>query len=1275
MANNREGVTAGTNEDSLYLLENTTGTSSLTPVETTASDGTSSTSTINHELVPIRVESASGRDNQSDTSQENLAQNKLNMETTSFSNPAMNVEGPASYISPNNDSIINRETAQGRIDQEEIDQATFHQLARDGDIEIMQNKLKKFNVTQLRKKLARKDAEKLTPLHYAAKYNHLDMCKLLVEYGADIHVKGEDDMTPLHLVAKYKRRTKSVALSDQDDEQDDGSPTKAEIDNINILKFLLSEGASVNEKDFYGLTPLHQACLRGNTLVVRVLLERPGILVEAMDKQQMTPLHIAAVYGHNDIAELLMHMGANIRCKDEENGTPLHLASGEGHLEIVELLISKAQQDFGDKFVITMLKDKDNDGNTALHLAVDSGHLDITRYMVEKAKSLEKSLLNSKRRNRETPLHLAANNGHLQIVKLLAIHGARVNLADDTGSTPLILASKFNHFQIVKYLLDCGATINAKDNDDFTSLLIAANYGQLETIQLLIDHGADITAVDKQERNVLHQCAEEDRADVLQKILQDHKKIRELMNAPDKYGDTPLHTSASKGHFTILKVLLEQNAAMDLKNDDEQTPLHLAAKEGRVRVIKELIRKDKSVIRDDDEDANTGLHLAALEGRVQCVKELVEAGASIDARNVKQWTPLDCCASTGHVNCAAVLLESDSPVDPKDKRSTTPLHLACKEGHVDMVKLLLKWKADVSLRTSDGRNALDYAIDYGKEESAMAIMESTQWREALQNRTKDIATGEETQTPMRKLIKKMPEVAEVAFRNCVARGNKQIEHKNYKVTFDFEFLDDEYACAEWKEQSDVTSEASIAISSDASYEVYDDYGKINKNAEPYSHDSDILMKNHCLMIMVKSKRENLLRHPLVHSLLEYKWKSYGRVVYYINLLLYTLFMAVFNSYMLTVPPPYAINATATNIDGSCVKVVETSQGTWGTDCTLNHSFWRPIAQWTVIGLAALSLLKEIFQVLSRKHHYFFSVTNLLELSLYILCIITVIDVSDYSRNTGIREPWQWQCGALAVFLSWIGLLLFIQNFPRFGIYVLMFTDVLETFFSFFAVFLLFIFAFAFSFHALFQNQFAFVYWWNSIIKTIVMMIGEFEYDGLFNTQFTSTDYNDQVEYDGISYTIFFLFMVIMSIIIMNLLVGLAVDDIKEVQDHAKLERLAMQVKLVLDVEYTMPQPIRRRFLQKTYDFWPNHYQMKNRILRWFLEDSSFSAENINTALEPEKSELDDIEDKVDNIQGQIRKVRDKMRGVNQRTQNVESMLKAVIEHLKINWSDEQDDQD
>ena len=79
-----------------------------------------------------------------------------------------------------------------------------------------------------------------------------------------------------------------------------------------------------------------------------------------------------------------------------------------------------------------------------------------------------------------------------------------------------------------------------------------------------------------------------------------------------------------------------------------------------------------------------------------------------------------------------------------------------------------------------------------------------------------------------------------------------------------------------------------------------------------------------------------------------------------------------------------------------------------------------------------------------------------------------------------------------------------------------------------------------------------------------MMIGEFEYTDIFLglngvTQGTTEAHQNMLYYSAITYILFISFMILMAIIIMNLLVGLAVDDIKAVQEKAVLTRLAMQV--------------------------------------------------------------------------------------------------------------------
>ena len=76
-----------------------------------------------------------------------------------------------------------------------------------------------------------------------------------------------------------------------------------------------------------------------------------------------------------------------------------------------------------------------------------------------------------------------------------------------------------------------------------------------------------------------------------------------------------------------------------------------------------------------------------------------------------------------------------------------------------------------------------------------------------------------------------------------------------------------------------------------------------------------------------------------------------------------------------------------------------------------------------------------------------------------------------------------------------------------------------------------------------------------MLKTFVMMIGEFEFEGLFTEGSPEKD-----PFPLYSSPLFVVFILVMSIIIMNLLVGLAVDDIKEIQDNAELEKLSMHVR-------------------------------------------------------------------------------------------------------------------
>lgn len=55
-------------------------------------------------------------------------------------------------------------------------------------------------------------------------------------------------------------------------------------------------------------------------------------------------------------------------------------------------------------------------------------------------------------------------------------------------------------------------------------------------------------------------------------------------------------------------------------------------------------------------------------------------------------------------------------------------------------------------------------------------------------------------------------------------------------------------------------------------------------------------------------------------------------------------------------------------------------------------------------------------------------------------------------------------------MAWFNLVLFLRKFPRFGIYVVMFTDIFRTFSRFSFIFLLFLISFSVAFFMLLRDQ-------------------------------------------------------------------------------------------------------------------------------------------------------------------------------------------------------------
>ncbi|KAL1377622.1 hypothetical protein pipiens_016138 [Culex pipiens pipiens] len=126
------------------------------------------------------------------------------------------------------------------------------------------------------------------------------------------------------------------ALSSSEDERSkDKSP-----DGKNTRKRGTTFKVKKNNK---GESPLHQACIDGNLVLVQKLLDQ-GHPVNVRDNAGWLPLHEACIHGHKEIVVLLLDRGAYMNDKGGtscDGITPLYDACSNGNLEVVELLLDR----------------------------------------------------------------------------------------------------------------------------------------------------------------------------------------------------------------------------------------------------------------------------------------------------------------------------------------------------------------------------------------------------------------------------------------------------------------------------------------------------------------------------------------------------------------------------------------------------------------------------------------------------------------------------------------------------------------------------------------------------------------------------------------------------------------------------------------------------------------------------------------------------------------------------------------------------------------------
>ncbi|XP_033116147.1 transient receptor potential cation channel subfamily A member 1-like [Anneissia japonica] len=266
-----------------------------------------------------------------------------------------------------------------------------------------------------------------TALHTAAKYNHIDVAKVLIKRGCKLDEKDNDGLTPLLLGCFMDSWQTSWLLLEHG-----ASLTNTDAKGRNLLHFVVYKASTiismpislyksvernlsslVNVQDIDGNSPLHCAVEYGGSNQVHRMLYLGGA-PWLHNNQLQTPFHIAAALGRSDCIQIMMKTPSKLSINQVglRNQTPVHQAAGNGHVEVVRILLKSGAITRGDLF-----------GQTPFHASAKGGHTEVARELLTLR---SRSMLNELDKLGNTALHLAAMEDHPHMVSFLLTEHAQL---------------------------------------------------------------------------------------------------------------------------------------------------------------------------------------------------------------------------------------------------------------------------------------------------------------------------------------------------------------------------------------------------------------------------------------------------------------------------------------------------------------------------------------------------------------------------------------------------------------------------------------------------------------------------------------------------------------------------------------------------------------------------------------------------------------------------------------------------------------------------------
>ncbi|XP_071447160.1 transient receptor potential cation channel subfamily A member 1-like [Hetaerina americana] len=304
--------------------------------------------------------------------------------------------------------------------------------------------------------LAACDIQKMTPVHCAAMFDHVETVEYLTKEGADVNAEDKDGRSALLLAASRAawRTVHSLISLGADVSLQDNNQR-------NALHLVVLNGGRLEEFADHLKKSKSEECLR--------------LLLNEKDNTGCTPLHYASRGGQIRSLKNLIHLGACVNLKNNNNESALHFAARYGRYNIACQLLDSDKGTF-------IINECDGEGLTPLHIASQEGHIRVVQLLLNRGALLHRD------HNGRNPLHLAAMSGYTKTVELLhSVHTHLMDQMDKDGNSALHLATMENRANSITLLLCMHCTL-IKNRQGLSAIDYAIYYKFPEAALAMVTH-------------------------------------------------------------------------------------------------------------------------------------------------------------------------------------------------------------------------------------------------------------------------------------------------------------------------------------------------------------------------------------------------------------------------------------------------------------------------------------------------------------------------------------------------------------------------------------------------------------------------------------------------------------------------------------------------------------------------------------------------------------------------------------------------------------------